>query len=258
MMLPFDISDPALLAVVAATMLFGGLVHGTLGLGFPVVATPILAAFFDVHAAILLTLLPTLTVNVASIRGAGRRWLDVLARYWPLALCGLAGGILGTWVLTVSPSGPFRLLLAALILLFLWASRSGARPVRWIVSRPRLAMVAFGALAGFSAGTTNVMVAVLLIYVLSLSLPRPESVALMNTCFMIGKLAQVGVLSAAGLVTPVLLAWTAPLAAVALGALLVGQRLRERIPVEVYRRLLRHLLAALAVLLVVQFALAPL
>jgi uncharacterized membrane protein YfcA len=45
-------------AMLAATMIIGGLVHGTLGLGFPLVATPFLSLYFDVRTAILLTLLP--------------------------------------------------------------------------------------------------------------------------------------------------------------------------------------------------------
>lgn len=57
---------PVLLAITAA-LLFAGLIHGTLGLGFPMVATPILATMMDVRSAILITLLPTMAVNIASI-----------------------------------------------------------------------------------------------------------------------------------------------------------------------------------------------
>ena len=46
------------LAAYAAIMLLAGLIHGTLGLGFPLVATPLLALFTDVRTAILITLLP--------------------------------------------------------------------------------------------------------------------------------------------------------------------------------------------------------
>ena len=64
------LTDPWLLAALALVMVFAGLVHGTLGLGFPVVSTPIIAAMLDVRTAILLTLLPTVAVNVASIVGS--------------------------------------------------------------------------------------------------------------------------------------------------------------------------------------------
>jgi len=58
--------DGYVLFAVVGVMLFAGLVHGTLGLGFPMVATPILATMMDVRSAILVTLLPTMAVNIAS------------------------------------------------------------------------------------------------------------------------------------------------------------------------------------------------
>jgi uncharacterized membrane protein YfcA len=59
--------DGLVLLAIVAVMLFAGLIHGTLGLGFPMVATPILATMMDVRSAILVTLLPTMAVNIASI-----------------------------------------------------------------------------------------------------------------------------------------------------------------------------------------------
>jgi hypothetical protein len=49
---------------------------------------------------------------------------------------------------------------------------------------------------------------------------------------------------------------TAPLAAAAIAALLVGMAVRDRIPAVTYRRIIRLLLAAFAALLIAQFALA--
>ena len=75
---------PVILAVYMAMML-AGLVHGALGLGFPMVATPIVAVFLDVRTAILLTLLPTVTVNVASIISSAN-YKSGLVRFWPLTV----------------------------------------------------------------------------------------------------------------------------------------------------------------------------
>ena len=55
-----------------------------------------------------------------------------------------------------------------------------------MVSFPITAMLMFGAASGFAAGTTNVMVAVLIIYFLAIDLPRPTMVPIMNTCFGAG------------------------------------------------------------------------
>ena len=115
-------------------------------------------------------------------------------------------------------------------------------------------MIGFGLAAGFAGGTTNVMVAILIIYFIAIELPRPSMVPIMNTCFMAGKLSQIAVLWGAGLVAATLLMQTLPLAVTALVAVLVGQRLRDRVPVETYRRFLLWLLAALALVLLYQFA----
>ena len=69
----------------SAIFLFAGLAHGTLGLGFPMLATPMLAIMIDIRSAILLTLLPTIFVNLISILRGGR-WSDSIGRYWPLTV----------------------------------------------------------------------------------------------------------------------------------------------------------------------------
>ena len=111
----------------------------------------------------------------------------------------------------------------------------------------------FGLLAGLSGGTTNVMVAVLVIFFFSLEVPRNEMVPALNACFLVGKLSQIVVFSLAGLVSLKLLVETTPLALVAVIALLLGQTLREKIAIELYRRILQLLLVILALVLIVQF-----
>jgi len=116
-----------------------------------------------------------------------------------------------------------------------------------------IAMAVFGLLAGLSGGTTNVMVAILIIFFLSLKVPRSIMVPAFNSCFLVGKISQIVVLSLAGLVGMGLIAETTPLALVAVIALLFGQNLREKIAIENYRRILQILLIVLAIVLVVQF-----
>ena len=82
------------LALSAAILFVAGLVHGTLGLGFPLIATPLLARFMDVRSAILITLLPTATVNIASILRGGH-WEESIGQFWPLGLYSMLGGAIG-------------------------------------------------------------------------------------------------------------------------------------------------------------------
>jgi len=240
------------LAVYAAIMLLAGLIHGTLGLGFPLVATPLLALFTDVRTAILITLLPTASVNVVSILRGGR-WSESIGRFWPLAAFAVLGSIAGTRLLVVSDPAPFKLLLAALVLLYLFASRTKAFRMRWISGHLRLSMILFGLIAGVAAGTTNVMVPILIIYTLELGLQRTAMVQVFNLCFLAGKLTQIAVFAHAGMLTGSLLQSTSPLAIVSVAALLGGMMLTQRIPTEIYRNIVRRVLLLLALLLVVQF-----
>jgi uncharacterized protein len=246
-LLQFD--GPVLFAIVLV-ILFSGLFHGTLGLGFPMVATPVLATMMDVRSAILVTLLPTMAVNIASIvtsdnPGAGAR------QFLPLVVFALLGSIIGSTILAHTDPAPFRIALAGLILLYLW---NGVRiPRAWLQDYAFLSMAAFGILAGVAGGTTNVMVAVLIIYFLSLQTPRSLMVPALNSCFLVGKTTQIIVLALAGFVGLQLVIETTPLALAAVVALLCGRQLQSRIDVETYQRILRKLLLLLAVILVLQF-----
>jgi uncharacterized membrane protein YfcA len=215
--------DVLVVIAIFGVMLFAGLIHGTLGLGFPMVATPMLAAMMDVRSAILITLLPTMAVNIASIMNSKS---------------------------SLASTKPF-LPLAGLILLYLW---NGIRiPQRWLLDNSLLAMAVFGLIAGISAGTTNVMVAILIIYFMSLETPRSTLVPALNSCFLVGKISQIVVLAIAGLLSVRLTLETAPLAVAAVVALLLGQRLQPRIQVSTYQSILRKLLLLLSIVLIYQF-----
>ena len=242
--------DVLIVIAIMAVMLFAGLIHGTLGLGFPMVATPMLATMMDVRSAILITLLPTVAVNIASIAN-NKSSLASTRPFLPLVLFALLGSMLGASVLAITDPAPFRIVLAGLILLYLW--NRIRIPKQWLLDNSMLAMAVFGLIAGISAGTTNVMVAILIIYFMSLDTPRSTLVPALNSCFLVGKVSQIVVLSIAGLVSIRLLLETAPLAVGAVIALLLGQRLQPRIQVSTYQAILRKLLLVLAIILVYQF-----
>jgi len=244
--------DSQLIVITMAVMVFAGLVHGTLGLGFPMVATPIIAIFLDVRLAILITLLPTAAVNLAVIF-SGSDYLRLLKRFLVLVIFSVIGSMIGSQLLSVVDPNPFRIVLALLILIFLGSSYLGKLPKEWLERHAVLSMLGFGLLAGLSAGTTNVMVAILIIYFLSLELPRTEMVPILNTCFLAGKFAQIVVFVNAGLVTMGSMFETIPLAVAALIALYVGQKLHNRISVEFYKKVLKGLLVLLAIILLLQY-----
>ena len=106
------------IAILGIILLLGGGVHGLLGFGFPLLATPLMALLVDVRTAILILLIPTMVINIASIAQSGRGG-PLIGRYWPLVVCVVAGSVAGTRLLIVTDPAPYRLLLAAVLLFYL-------------------------------------------------------------------------------------------------------------------------------------------
>jgi uncharacterized membrane protein YfcA len=240
---------------VFLVVLAAGGVHGLLGIGFPMIATPLIAMLTDVRSAMLLVLLPTLAINIVNVI-AGGRWRDSLARFWPLAVYSILGSILGTRLIVVGDPAPYKLLLAAGILAYLYISRYGVR-LGWVKTRPHLAVFIFGFSGGILAGTVNVMLPALIILGLELRLSRRVMVQTFNFCFFWGKLAQAAVFMGAGVLSFGGLTATVPITLAALMALWAGMRGRPYINADSYRRGLKIALGLLALLLIVQFLYDP-
>ena len=245
------LSDHLLLILV----ILGGasIIHGLLGIGFPLVSTPLIALFTDVRTAMLLLLVPTMAINIVSILQGGG-WRESIGRYWALALFVALGSVAGTRLLIVTPPAPYKLLMAVVLLVYLNVHRMG-QSWPWIQRRPWAAMVLFGLLAGLLAGTVNAAIPALIIYGLELQLPATALVQVFNLCFLAGKLSQAATFGAAGLFTPHAIRLTLPLALYVLIGLTMGMAVRRRIETATYRRWLRLILFLIAILLVVQYAL---
>nr|VFK53367.1 MAG: hypothetical protein BECKTUN1418F_GA0071002_101915 [Candidatus Kentron sp. TUN]VFK55208.1 MAG: hypothetical protein BECKTUN1418E_GA0071001_10268 [Candidatus Kentron sp. TUN] len=249
-----DLNEPAQWLAMAAVAL-AALVHGTFGLGFPLVATPLLALGTDVRGAVLLTLLPTITINLSlllrgSLAGAqfGHHW-----RMLPFVLLGAA---CGSALLLVLDPRPFLLLLAAALLLYLNQERLGERlELSWVHRRTKLAHALFGTAAGLMAGTVNVMVPVLIILAMELRLSTPGMVQLFNLNFLAAKSIQLAIFSFSSAMTAQVIKSSLLLLPAALLALLLGIRLRRHISEENYRGVLRGVLWSMAFILVGRFLL---
>jgi len=239
------------LAWIGAITLVAGFAHGLSGFGFPVISTPMVALFTDVRTAVMVTLFPNIVVNlVSTVSGAG--WRATLARYWSMPVYVLVGTIVGTQVVLWAPAAPLRLLLAAVIVVYLQQERF--RRVDWsaIQRHPERAGVAFGLVAGFLSGTVNVMLPPLLIYFTTLQLPALVLTQVLNACFLVGKVSQAAVFGYRGQFSTGGLAAIVPVCLVALAGYFAGRRLQPRITPAAYRAVLRGVLWLLAGLLVVQ------
>ena len=238
---------------VVIVMIVAGLAHGTMGFGFPLISTPMIAMVTDIQTAVLVSLFPNLAVNVVSIVRGGN-WRASIARYWPVAAYVLIGTVVGTRVLLLADPEPLKLLLAVMIVVYLQQAR--LRGIDWsLLSRnPRTSAALFGLLAGFLSGTVNVAVPPLVIYFMALGLDALAMTQILNLCFLVGRGTQAVAFGFSGhLGLPALVA-TVPLTAISLAALFAGMQIQRRISPQVFQGLLRKVLWVMALILAAQVA----
>lgn len=239
-----------IIVIMSCIFLFAAFVHGSIGFGFPMLSTPLLALVMDIQSAIILTLIPNLFVNLISMGSEGNIW-NAFRRYLPLALLAMLGSAIGTFILLLTHSEWFKLLLAAAIVLYLFADKIKLN-LTWVRKRSVLAESTFGIGAGILGGLTNVMAPVLIIYSLETRKTKAELIQLSNFCFMLGKAIQLLLFSIYGKFThselelaPFMLIFVAL-------ALFLGIQIRRKIPEQTFVRIMRGLLVILAGLLILQ------
>lgn len=227
-------------------------VHGVFGFGYPFISTPLIAMFTDVRSAMLVLVLPTMAINIMSIV-RGRNTLSVLTQYWPLALFFGLGSLAGTRLLILTDPEPFKLLLAGIILLYLFIQKKGFK-IEWKKQHDTYAMLLFGSVGGLLAGTVNGAIPVLIIYTLERNLSPVVSIIVFNVCFLSGKLTQTATFAQAGLFNGELVIFVFPLAVFSIIGLWVGLKVRDYVDTNRYRRWLQKTLYALSAMLILQYA----
>jgi len=242
-----------MIATAAAIIVLAGLAHGTLGFGFPIISTPLVALVVDVKTAVLVTVLPNIAVNIVSILRGGN-WRESIGKYWPLALWVVLGTLAGSRLLLTAPHEPLQLLLALMIVVFLMQDRLGRLDWSWVKRKPQLAAFFFGLLAGVLSGAVNVALPPLVIYLMTQQLSPIALTQTLNLCFIAGKTVQAIALGVSDAQSQQMLYASLPLIPLAVVAVYAGMRLQSRISAETYNRLLRKALGAIATLLVLQVA----
>jgi uncharacterized protein len=242
---------PATAAAIVAIAVVGGLAHGTMGLGFPMIATPLVALLVDVKTAVLVTVIPNIAVNLLSILRGGR-WGASVGRHWPVAAWVVCGTVMGSRLLISAPSAPLQLLLAAMLVVYLEQHRLRLLDWSFIARSPRASGLGFGLVAGVLSGAVNIAAPPLVIYFMSLGLEPVAMTQVLNLCFVAGKATQAASLSASQPGGARLLAISLPLTAIAAVAVHSGMRLQSRLQPETYQKMLRATLWAMAFLLIAQ------
>ena len=214
------------------------------------IATPLLAMVTDIKTSILYIAIPTLLINLISIYSEGN-FLQVIKKFYPLALIGMIGSAIGTQILIYSSSELFKLLLAFSIFLYLFIQKFKIQ-MHWIRKKKIISMVVFGLFAGIIGGLTNVMASILIIYSLESKHTKKEVIQSTNLCFLFGKVIQIVLFTLHGSFNQELLTISFSSLVVVAVAMFIGLKVKDKIPQESYKKVVKIVLFLIACVLVFQ------
>jgi uncharacterized membrane protein YfcA len=222
------------LALTGAAFLAAGTLKGIVGLGMPIVVIGITAPVFGLTTAIQLVILPGAVTNIRQALRGGMLGAILRRQKWLLATTAV-GIWLGTLVLA-GGEGVWlsRLLGAALVAYALYALFLPQLPPPGR-AEPVLSP-AVGLTSGLMSGMVGVWAVPGVIWMALLRLPRDELVQTLGIVFVTISLALGGSFAQRALLEPELVALSALALPAMLGGLVIGERLRSRIPEQAFRR----------------------
>jgi uncharacterized membrane protein YfcA len=221
-------------AVIAFTFLLAGFVKGVVGMGLPTVAMGLLGLVMPPVQAAALLVVPSLVTNVWQL-AAGPRFTALLKRFATMMLGVCLGTALGIGLLT---GGATTLAATALGGVLAAYGAIGLVSARFTVSARSEGWLSplIGLITGVLTGATGVFVIPAVPYLNSLGLEKEELIQTLGLSFTVSTVALAVGLAASGQFQASV-AGSSLLALVpALGGMLLGQGIRNRLHPEVFRR----------------------
>ncbi|RXJ60121.1 sulfite exporter TauE/SafE family protein [Candidatus Marinarcus aquaticus] len=235
---------------LALTLFFASVVHGSIGFGFGMISTPIVALFTDMQTTIMYMLIPTMVVNIVSISSEGH-FFQALKKFWFIITLMVLGSALGTILLIYTNSELFKLLLA--IIIFLYLLQSMVKIEATFVSKyPKSSTYGLGIIGGVVSGLTNIVAPLMIMYTLELKYSRKDTIQLSNLCFLFTKIGQLSIFLYYGAFT--MEDFNISMISVVIGSIgmYLGIKISKKIDAKFYAQILKGLLFIIATTLVVQ------
>lgn len=236
--------------LVAASLLLAAFVKGTSGLGFPLIATPMVSLLLDIRTAITILIIPNIIMDIAqSLRGSFPK--AMFLRFKWLLLLTVAGVFLGTKLLVTLPIWVLNLTLGLMVLVFV-ASNCFRFHLEISPRMEGLLSPLAGLVGGFLNGMTNAAGPALAIYLYSLKLAKTEFVKSIATIFIITKLSQLVAVSTWNLFTFSTLRLSLLVTLLCLIGFYAGLKTQDRVNQQNFNRGLMALLFVIGVILIVR------
>ncbi len=236
--------------LVAVSLLLAAYVKGTTGMGFPLIATPMVALLLDIRTAIAILIIPNIVMDITQIfRGSFPT--AIFRRFTWLFLLTVVGVFLGTKVLVMLPIWVLNLTLGIVVLAFvasnLFRFDFHVSPHMEGVLSPMVGIV-----CGFLNGMTNAAGPALAIYLYGLQLAKREFIKSISTIFMVTKVSQLIAVSTWNLFTPSTLRLSLEVTLFILLGFYAGLKTQDRVNQQTFNRGLLTLLSVIGVTLIVR------
>ncbi len=242
--------------LVVGLLMFGAVLHGVTGLGFPMISTMSVAIIFPLPTAIALVVLPNVFINIMVLFPSRDAVNDnglifFIRKFWLLIISSVIGCVFGVLLLKQLPMGWMYLLLSLATLFYVFYTLfNGARTTVKHDEQPKnneFKMIVFGGLAGVIGGATNAMSSILMMYLLAASDNKSEIVKTSNFCFLLAKIVQIILLKDELIGLEAKALWALPLITVlSIVALLIGVKIRDKISIQLFKRIVLIMLFILS------------
>lgn len=243
-------SDPAILALIAATFLVAGTVKGVIGLGLPTVSLALLTVTIGLHPAMAMLLVPSLVTNLWQA-AVGGQFVQILRRLWPFLLAATVTVWIGATALSRIDANWLSALLGTLVVIYSVISLT--RPAISIPqSSERWAGIGLGAVNGVFTGMTGSFVFPGVLYLQAMGLARDTLVQAMGILFTVSTVALAVALGGQNLLTAEIGITSTGAVVPALIGMVVGQRLRQRLSEQVFRKVFFSALLLLGAYIVIR------
>ncbi len=236
--------------LVGVFLLLAAYVKGTTGMGFPLIATPMVALLLEIRTAVTILIIPNIVMDSAQILRRGFP-AEVLRRFAGMLWLVVLGVFLGTRALVALPMWILNLTLGTVVLVFVI---SNLFPLDYHIPRRLEGILSpvVGLFGGFIMGMTNAGGPAFAIYLYSLRLPKTEFIKSIATIFIINKVSQLIAVSTWNLLTLSTLRLSAVVTLYVLLGFYLGLKSQDRVNQKTFNRVLLSLLFVIGVTLMVR------
>lgn len=227
-------TNPIVIALITLTFVAAGFVKGVVGMGLPTVAMGLLSLVMAPAASAALLIVPSLVTNIWQLV-AGPNFLALMRRLATMMLAVLLGTVLTIGVLTGSSSSLASAALGGILAVYGivgWAARRFKVPPR---VEPWLSPLV-GLVTGLIAGATGVFVIPAVPYLSSLGLAKEELIQALGLSFTVSTVALALALAMTGQFELGSAGGSLLAVVPALAGMFIGQRVRNQLQPESFRR----------------------